>query len=213
MVALDVPVIPRRIVHCAACRSAFDTMQAGWCSCVTKTISPTCPKCGYCLCKAPAKASRDFWFVAPHELVERRRYEEERRAQRGPELVAQDARKVLIVDDDEEIRFIADYALRDMGFLTMTASDGEEALGCVARERPHIVLTDAFMPKMDGREMCKQIKIHHPRVKVVVMTSLYTSPRYRTEAYRVFHADDYLAKPIDFAKLESTLKRLTGLHV
>lgn len=210
MVAFDVPVIPRRISHCAACNSAFDTMQAGWCSCVTKTISPACPKCGFCLCKATAKASRDFWFRAPQELVGRRRAEEDRRAQRKPELVLQDAKKVLIVDDDEEIRFIADYALRDMGFLTMTAADGQQALALVGSERPHVVLTDAFMPKMDGREVCKQIKLHHPRVKVVVMTSLYTSPRYRTEAYRVFHADDYLAKPIDFARLESTLKRLTN---
>jgi CheY-like chemotaxis protein len=185
-------------------------MQTAWCTCVTKTISPACPRCGYCLCKAPPKASRDFWFFAPDELIERRRHEEARRAARGPELVAQGAKKVLIVDDDEEIRFIADYALREMGYVTMTAPDGPEALSLVVTERPHVVLTDALMPKIDGRELCKQIKLAHPRVKVVLMTSLYTSARYHSEARRLFHADDYLAKPIDFTTLESSLARLTA---
>lgn len=208
MVALDVPVIPRRIAHCNSCRTAFDTMQAGWCNCVTKTISPACPRCGYCLCKSPPKASRDFWFFAPDELIERRRREEARRAHRGPELVAHGAKKVLIVDDDEEIRFIADYALRDMGYVTLTAEDGDEALELVASARPHVVLTDALMPKIDGRELCKLIKLRQPGVKVVVMTSLYTSARYRTEATRVFQADGYLAKPIDFDRLKGVLQRL-----
>lgn len=210
MVALtDTPAIPHRIVLCSSCRTPFDTFQTGWCDCVTKIISLTCPKCGFCLCKSTPNAARDFWFRAPQDLVDRRREEEQRRARRGPEPVPIGAKRVLIVDDDEEIRFIADYALREMGYLTLSASNAEDALALVQREMPDVVLTDALMPKLDGRELCRMIKIRHPRVKVVVMTSLYTSARYRDEAYRVFHADDYLAKPIDFQKLEQVLQRLT----
>ncbi|HEY0139343.1 MAG TPA: response regulator [Thermoanaerobaculia bacterium] len=210
MVALtETPAIPHRIVLCSSCSTPFDTFQAAWCSCVTKTISPSCPRCGFCLCKSTPNASRNFWFRAPQELIDRRNEEERRRARRGPEAVALGAKRVLIVDDDEEIRFIADYALREMGYVTLTASSAELALEIVDREMPDVVLTDALMPKLDGRELCRRIKAKHPRVKVVVMTSLYTSARYRDEAYRVFHADDYLAKPIDFQKLEQSLERLT----
>lgn len=210
MVALtDTPVIPHRVVLCSSCRTPFDTLQAGWCDCVTKTISPACPKCGFCLCKSTPNAARDFWFRAPQVLIDRRREEEQRRARRAPELVPAQATRVLIVDDDEEIRFIADYALRQMGFVTMTAANAHDALDIVDRETPDVVLTDALMPRLDGRELCKMIKLRNPRVKVIVMTSLYTSARYRDEAYRVFHADDYLAKPIDFKKLAQVLQRLT----
>lgn len=211
MVALtDTPVIPHRIVLCSSCRTPFDTFQAPWCSCVTKTISPACPRCGFCLCKSTANASRDFWFRAPDELVERRLEEERRRARRGPQAVSIGAKRVLIVDDDEEIRFIADYALREMGYVTMTASNADAALDLLRHETYDVVLTDALMPKLDGRELCKLIKTRHPGVKVVVMTSLYTSARYRDEAYRLFQADEYLAKPIDFQKLEQVLQRLTN---
>lgn len=207
--AAIMPLSSEHLVQCGSCRMAFDAMQAGWCACVTKTISLACPACRFCLCKVSAGASRDFWFRAPEPLVERRRQEEQRRARTRPTLVPNEAKRVLIVDDDEEIRFIADYALRDMGYATMTAADGDEVMNIVATEKPDIVLTDALMPKIDGRELCKQIKLRHPRIKVVVMTSLYTAHRYKAEAYRVFHADDYLAKPIDFARLENVLRRLS----
>lgn len=209
MVAAAVLPLSQYLVQCGSCRTPFDAMQAGWCSCVTKTISLACPSCQYCLCKASPAAARDFWFRAPELLVDRRREEEQRRARTRPTLVPDAATKVLIVDDDEEIRFIADYALRDMGFSTMTTADPDEVMNIIAAEKPDIVLTDALMPKMDGRELCKQIKLRHPNVKVVVMTSLYTAQRYKAEAHRVFHADDYLAKPIDFAKLEGVLRRLS----
>jgi OmpR family response regulator RpaB len=117
---------------------------------------------------------------------------------------------VLIVDDDEEIRLIAEYTIQQMGYRTLTAANAEEALQIVEHDRPDMVLTDALMPKIDGRQLCRLIKAIDPSIKVVVMTSLYTTSRYRVEAINTFHADEYLAKPINFVKLEQVLRQLAS---
>lgn len=78
---------------------------------------------------------------------------------------------------------------------------------CKLRELP-IVLTDALMPKIDGRQLCRLIKAVNRSIKVVIMSGLYKSTRYRIEAMKAFHADEYLAKPIDFARLQQVLGKL-----
>ena len=62
---------------------------------------------------------------------------------------------------------------------------------------------------MDGRDLCQKLKeTHGDAIKVIVMTSLYTASRYRTEARYRFKADDYLAKPLQFSVLKAALDRL-----
>ena len=73
-------------------------------------------------------------------------------------------------------------------------------------------LADALMPKMDGREMCRRIK-EDPEtagIKVVVMTSVYVHPKYRTEGVRVYQADEYLTKPLDLSQLSAFLQKHLG---
>jgi CheY-like chemotaxis protein len=68
------------------------------------------------------------------------------------------------------------------------------------------------MPRLDGREMCLRLK-NNPftsKLKVVIMTAVYTAARYRSEAFREFHADDYLSKPLDFRELRGVLARHLG---
>jgi CheY-like chemotaxis protein len=195
------------IVSCATCRNTYDARAAPMCLCVTAKVAVVCPHCEVCVCKASTAAQRDFWFQAPEWFTWRQEDELQRRkaahAERPEKIL-----KILVVDDDEEIRFIAAYSLQEMGYTVLTASNADEAMEIVDREFPTIVLTDALMPRTDGRELCRNIKLHAPWIKVVVMSSLYTSRRYATEAHRVFHADDYLPKPIDFAKLKTVFHRL-----
>jgi DNA-binding NtrC family response regulator len=117
---------------------------------------------------------------------------------------------VLIVDDDEEIRLIAEYTVQKMGYRTLTASHAEEALAIVEASKPEIVITDALMPKIDGRQLCRLIKVSNPSIKVVVMSGLYTKSQYRVEAMNQFHADEYLAKPINFERLRTVLQTLSS---
>jgi CheY-like chemotaxis protein len=140
-------------------------------------------------------------------LLERQTAEKFRRAL-GASLSSPEGLGVLIVDDDEEIRLIAEYSVQQMGYRTLSAANAEEAMSIVKDSRPDIVLTDALMPKIDGRQLCRLIKAVDASIKVIIMSSLYKSSRYRVEALNTFRADEYLVKPINFEKLR--ISRLDG---
>jgi CheY-like chemotaxis protein len=191
----------RYLAACPACATVSDVSLSPWCDCVTRERTPVCTSCGQCRCKRPAIERLDFWSRAPQSL----------RAGRMPaaRTTLREARAplVLIVDDDEEIRLIGQHVLEKLGYRCTTAASGADALAMIAAEEPQVVITDALMPKMDGRDLCRFVK-RSSKAKVVIMTSIYTAPRYKYEAYKKFGADDYLAKPIDFAALQATLERL-----
>ena len=191
---------------CHACSAPIEVLTAPWCECLSKQISLICATCGSCHCKASDRIVRDFWNNASDELVARRTDEQKRRSAVARNRSA--AAELLIVDDDEDMRLADAYMVQQMGYSVATASNGEEALTTIAANAPRIVITDALMPRLDGRQLCRCIKALDSSIKVVIMTSLYTSPRYKYEAYRQFKADEYLAKPIEFPLLEAILHKV-----
>jgi len=195
---------------CPNCRVPIDLSSVQWCRCVTKPLSLVCGACNQCFCKLRKTGVSSDWTLALCELVQEQTEEKCRRAlQMLPQSASPEQQTVLIVDDDEEIRLIAEYTIQKMGFRTATAAAAEQALAYVDRFRPEIVLTDALMPKIDGRQLCRLIKAVDSSIKVIVMTALYTGTRYRTEAMRTYYADEYLAKPIDFSRLQQVLQHLS----
>jgi len=72
---------------------------------------------------------------------------------------------------------------------------------------PDIVIADALMTKIDGRQLCRLIKMANPSVKVVVMSGLYTKSQSRAEALHQIH--ECLAKPINFERLRTVLQHLS----
>lgn len=200
------------IVPCHSCGRELQTHAAEWCHCVTKSVSLVCGHCNTCLCKTSVRVQREFWQRAPEWLTVSRDAEQRRRAaiQRDASTEQVD---VLIVDDDEEIRMLAAYAVEQMGYTVAAVAGGKEALVLLEHLTASVVITDALMPGMDGRQLCRLVKAGHPDVKVIVMTSLYTAPRYKHEAYKTFHADGYLAKPIDFKELSQVLSKLSPREV
>lgn len=201
-------------VTCNNCKMKFDAADAGWCSCLTKERSFTCPHCLNCFCKAPHRYKQDFWANAPQPLWDRKIEEHKRGrdvpANRPPEELTRPL--VLIVDDEQDIQRVAVRVIEGLGYGWLLARDGEEGLSLARRYKPDLVLTDAMMPKLDGRELSKKIK-EDPKLsatKVVVMTSLYTSAQHKYEALKQFAVDDYLAKPLDLNTVRATLDRLLG---
>lgn len=87
-----------------------------------------------------------------------------------------------------------------------------DALELARRYRPQLVFTDALMPRLDGREMARRIKEDPDTAaaKVVVMTALYTNVKYRSEGFKVYKVDDYLAKPLGFEQLRAVLQKHLG---
>jgi CheY-like chemotaxis protein len=78
------------------------------------------------------------------------------------------------VDDEPDIQRIAARTIASLGYGLVVGRDGLEGLELARRCQPDLVLSDALMPRMDGRKMCRRLKQDHATrdVKVVVMTAL-----------------------------------------
>lgn len=195
---------------CPSCGSGVLLKSVEWCQCVSKPLSVVCPSCRNCSCKLRDFTKRAEWTCVMRELLQKQTEEKFRLALNTSPSNAAGGPTVLVVDDDEEIRLIAEYTIQQMGYHVITAAGPQEALDIIERSRPDIVLTDALMPKIDGRQLCRLIKAADPSIKVVIMTALYRSSRYRVEAMNTYRADEYLAKPIDFAHLHQVLGHLSA---
>ncbi len=67
-------------------------------------------------------------------------------------------KKILIVDDEQPIRTLLEYNLKQAGYETITAADGEEAVLKTESENPDLILLDLMLPKMDGIDVCKTLR-------------------------------------------------------
>ena len=202
---------PTHVVACYTCKAPFDTLSAGWCQCLVTRRSLVCPVCRNCFCKAPQSYKQDFWERAPQQLWDRAEAEHRpgKDVPENPDAELVEHPLVLIVDDEKDIRRVAFAAVTGLGYHAIVASDGEEGMELAIRYRPELILTDAFMPKLDGREMCRRIKANPQTAaaKVVIITSVYTASRYKYEAFKEFGADDYLSKPLELQSLRDLLRK------
>ena len=202
-------------VACATCGKTFDALPQAFCGCLVKERTLLCPACGSCFCRAPRAYREAFWSGAPQALWDRKMAETRTPWAPPPNPPPAGVTRplVLVVDDEPGIQRLALQAVSSFGYGVVLAGDGAEGLRLAREYRPDLVLTDALMPKMDGREMCRRIK-EDPATAgtaTVVMTSVYTGAAQRYEAPRAFHVDEYLAKPLAPEQLRAVLERLAPL--
>jgi CheY-like chemotaxis protein len=218
VVALKPPTDELYEVLCGTCRVGFDALEADWCSCLTKERTLVCTNCLACFCKAAPAYKEKFWVQAPPRLFERKTAEA-RRQQSGlptnPDVDDVKRPLVLCVEDDEEIQAIVQRVCQNLGYGFIYATNGQDGLNLARLYKPNLILSDAFMPKLDGREMCRLLKEEGSDARMVVMTGLYTDTKYRSEAVKRFHVDDYVAKPVAITDLINLLQKhlegVTGL--
>ncbi|HIE53288.1 MAG TPA: sigma-54-dependent Fis family transcriptional regulator [Armatimonadetes bacterium] len=115
-------------------------------------------------------------------------------------------RKILLVDDEEDILLTMQGVLRKKGYRVTTALNGREALDCLARESFPLVITDLRMPQMSGEELLQQVRSLWPRTAVMVLTG-YGSVESAVEAMRQ-GAVDYLTKPFDPEEILLRIERV-----
>jgi diguanylate cyclase (GGDEF)-like protein len=116
--------------------------------------------------------------------------------------------KALIADDDKPTRLAIAALLRAEGYVVTEASNGQAALDVCDRDMPDIFILDAVMPKINGFDLCAQIRqrVAGADVPILIATALDDSVAIR-KAFDA-GASDYLAKPIDFAALRARVSRL-----
>lgn len=107
-----------------------------------------------------------------------------------------DSAKILIVDDEPDILEFLEYNLRKEGFEVVVASDGEEGIIVAEREKPDLIILDIMMPKMDGVEVCRQLRAKPEFDKIVIAFLTAREEDYSQIAALENGGDDYITKPI-----------------
>lgn len=117
--------------------------------------------------------------------------------------------KVLIIEDDPNIVELIQLYVHKIGFSFISAYDGEEGLEQFYNESPDCIILDIMLPKMNGWEVCKAIRLEDKQIPIIMLTG-------KGETYDIVNglgigADDYIVKPFDpnelIARVKSALRR------
>ena len=113
--------------------------------------------------------------------------------------------KILVIDDEKNIREGLQMALEDEGYEVLTAEDGTDGLHKALSEAIDLVITDLRMPGVGGQEILRRVSSETPGVPVIVLTG-HGTVETAVEAMRM-GAYDFLTKPLDLARLSLLVKR------
>ncbi|MCB0477122.1 MAG: response regulator transcription factor [Crocinitomicaceae bacterium] len=120
-------------------------------------------------------------------------------------------KKILLVDDEKDIRRIIAYNLEKEGFQIFEAKSGKEALGIVSKEFPDLIILDVMMPEMDGIEFCQELRSNPEFDKISICFLTARNEDYSQIAGLEAGGDDYISKPIKpkvlIARIKAILRR------
>ena len=118
------------------------------------------------------------------------------------------SKKILVVDDEPYIVRSLTYVLGKGGYECSIATDGEEALNQIKKNKPDLIFLDIMLPKVDGYEVCKQIK-NNPDLKdiYVIMLSAKGQAAEKEKGFSV-GADEYMTKPFSPTNITQRVKEI-----
>jgi two-component system, OmpR family, response regulator len=114
-----------------------------------------------------------------------------------------EATRILVVDDEQSITDFIALGLRHEGFDVRTAADGRAGLRAVDEFKPHLVVLDLMMPRMDGWELCRALAGDRSRGIIILSARDETTDRIHGLE---LGADDYLVKPFEFGELLARIR-------
>lgn len=111
--------------------------------------------------------------------------------------------KILVVDDEVSIRKILETRLSLLGYKVFLASNGKEALSALAKYKPDLIILDVMLPKIDGFDVCHEIR-KDQRTPIIMLTALSDISN-RVLGLNL-GADDYIVKPFSLKELEARIR-------
>jgi two-component system phosphate regulon sensor histidine kinase PhoR len=114
-------------------------------------------------------------------------------------------RHILVVDDEEEVRDTLYNVLKSLDYKPHVAASGKEALQILKREKIDVVLSDLYMPEMDGIELLKKVRMENNKV-VFLMITAHPTIETAVEAIKK-GAYDYLTKPFHIEEVRLKINR------
>jgi two-component system, OmpR family, alkaline phosphatase synthesis response regulator PhoP len=116
--------------------------------------------------------------------------------------------KILVVDDDPEIREAISLILEANGYKVVTAQDGIDGLNKLKEDKPDLMILDLLMPRLDGFGVCKELKdprwAKYARIPIIILSSVRedaSKRRYELETGVQLDVADYVEKPIEHTVL------------
>ena len=121
--------------------------------------------------------------------------------------------RILIVDDEPNIVLAIEFLTKQAGYQVETAYNGMEALEKATEFKPHLILLDVMMPKMDGFEVARTLRQDEAffNTKIIFLTAQGTS-RDKSKGY-TSGADIYLTKPFDNQELMTLINEMTEFEL
>mgnify|MGYP004460063897 FL=1 len=114
-----------------------------------------------------------------------------------------DKKKILVVEDEKTISDILAFNLQREGYDTIAAYDGAEGLRCALEEAPDLILLDVMLPKMDGFEVCRQVR--EQKDTPIIMLTAREEETDKVTGLEL-GADDYITKPFSMRELMARVK-------
>lgn len=111
-------------------------------------------------------------------------------------------KRILVVDDERDVRSLVCHILLDQGYQVDSAVDGRDALDKIQASPPDLVVLDLMMPELDGWQVLRELQSFETRPRVVVLSAFGDLGRVRDAG-----AVGFLAKPFRFAQLVDTCQR------
>jgi len=117
--------------------------------------------------------------------------------------------RVLVADDSRIFRRLAAEVLREQGLTVAEAANGREALDQILADRPELLILDALMPLLSGFDVLAKLREMAPTYEPIVflVTAVYKSRRWESEARQTYRVHEYLEKPVEPEDLLKAISR------
>lgn len=118
--------------------------------------------------------------------------------------------KILIIEDNLRVAELIQRGLAEQGFELEMAYDGLSGMRLALQHDFDLIITDIILPKLDGIDLCKQIRLQRPDIPIIILTALGTTDD-KIEGFDA-GADDYLVKPFEMRELLVRVRALLKRH-
>jgi len=119
-----------------------------------------------------------------------------------------DKKRILIVDDEEDILKVLRFRLEANNYEVLSASDGQEGLNKARSEKPDLIILDLMLPKLDGYKVCRMLKFDESYKAIPIIIFTARAQKSDEELGMEMGADAYIAKPFEPAILLGKMKEL-----
>lgn len=119
-------------------------------------------------------------------------------------------KKILVVDDEDDIRLLISRVLTEKGYDVVTAGRGLEAVQMVQNEEPDMIILDAMLPEVHGFDICRKIKgsKKYGHIPVIMISAIYRGWRYAQDLKDSYGVDDFIEKPFKLAEFLEKVEKL-----